>query len=215
MMDTLHLDRSLKKLMDTATEELGKTCEKLNYAYFEKAVSLILDAEARGRRIHITGIGKPHHVANYLASLMSSTGTPAYFLDGTEATHGSAGQVERGDVVILISYYGDVDQLNKTLMTLKNNGAKTVAMTGFDDSYIAMNSDVHLNCYVSAEGDEMNRAPRTSMLVTLFIGMALTLVLQDVKGLTLQEYLSYHPSGKLGQDMIESGDANEKENREN
>lgn len=179
---------------------------KLDYSYFADAVSMILESEETGGRVHVSGIGKPHHISNYIASLLSSTGTPAYFLDGTEATHGSSGQVVKGDVVILISYYGDVAELNRTLLTLKNNGARTIAITGFDQSFIAVNSDVHLNCHVSEEGDELNRAPRTSMLATLFVGMALSVVLQEIKGLTLEEYLKYHPSGKLGQAVVESGE---------
>ena len=71
------------------------------------AAQLILDAQAKGGRVHITGIGKPGHVSGYGASLMSSTGTPTYFLHGTEAVHGSCGQLAAGDVVICISNSGE------------------------------------------------------------------------------------------------------------
>ena len=63
-------------------------------------MALVRAAETGGGRVHVTGIGKPEHVAHYAASLLSSTGTPATFLHGTEAVHGSAGQVVSGDVVI-------------------------------------------------------------------------------------------------------------------
>ncbi|MEG1426369.1 MAG: carbohydrate isomerase, partial [Oscillospiraceae bacterium] len=49
------------------------------------AGNLIAQAQEKGNRVHITGIGKPGHVAAYGASLLSSTGTPTYFLHGTEA----------------------------------------------------------------------------------------------------------------------------------
>src|SRR6202044_1677301 len=64
---------------------------------------LILDAEARGRRVHVTGVGKCEYVAGYIASSYSSTGTPAFFLHATEAGPGASGQVAEGDVVIAIS----------------------------------------------------------------------------------------------------------------
>ena len=74
---------------------------------YEAAAELIKEAEAAGRRVHVTGIGKPGHIAGYAASLLSSTGTPAYFLHGTEAVHGSCGQLVPGDVVIAISNSGE------------------------------------------------------------------------------------------------------------
>ena len=57
--------------------------------------------EQGGGRVHVTGIGKPEHVARYAASVLSSTGTPATFLHGTEVRHGSAGQVVSGDDTVI------------------------------------------------------------------------------------------------------------------
>ena len=67
---------------------------------YQAAAQLILESQAQGGRIHVTGIGKCSHVATYVASLLSSTGNPAYYLHGTEAVHGSCGQLVAGDVVI-------------------------------------------------------------------------------------------------------------------
>lgn len=75
---------------------------------YQDAVQLILDAQARGDRFHITGIGKPGHVSTYMASLFSSTGNPCYFLHGTEAVHGSCGQLVAGDVVICNSILAEL-----------------------------------------------------------------------------------------------------------
>jgi len=46
-----------------------------NLEYYRDALKLLAEAELHGHRLHITGIGKPHHIANYMASLFSSTGT--------------------------------------------------------------------------------------------------------------------------------------------
>ena len=74
---------------------------------YEAAAQLILDSQAKGGRLHVTGIGKCSHVSTYAASLFSSTGNPAYYLHGTEAVHGSCGQLAAGDVVIAISNSGE------------------------------------------------------------------------------------------------------------
>lgn len=82
---------------------------------YQRAAELIWNAEKNGNRVHITGIGKPSHVANYISSLLSSTGTPTYFLHGTEAVHGSCGQLVPGDVVICISNSGETQELKATV----------------------------------------------------------------------------------------------------
>ena len=80
---------ALQHFMESAKTEFIQYADSLRRGELLAAARLIWDAQARGNRIHITGIGKPSHVANYMASLLSSTGTPTYFLHGTEAVHGS------------------------------------------------------------------------------------------------------------------------------
>ena len=41
------------------------------------ALALLAQARERGGRVHVTGVGKPEHLARYAASLFASTGTPA------------------------------------------------------------------------------------------------------------------------------------------
>jgi D-arabinose 5-phosphate isomerase GutQ len=192
------IKNDLDIFMDNAIDEMQKIRETCTMQFYSDAAKLILEAEEKGKRLHISGIGKPHHIGGYCASLLSSTGTPCYFLDGTEATHGSAGQVLSGDVVICISYYGNVPELKKTVATLKNNGAKIISITGFEESWIAKQSDVHLLAYIDKEGDYLNKPPRTSMLATMLVFMGLSICLQSVKNITPEQYVKWHPSGQLG-----------------
>lgn len=166
--------------------------------YYDDAVEMILEAGRNGNRLHVSGIGKPHHIGGYYASLLSSIGFPAYFLDGTEAVHGSSGQVLPGDVVICISYYGNVEELIRTIKTLKRNGAKILSVTGMPQSWIALNSDVHLNAPVPAEGDYLGKPPRLSMLAAMLCLQGLSVILQRRRGLTAEEYVKWHPGGELG-----------------
>ena len=96
----------LSQFLEISKEEFLKSLGQIDETMLHRAAELIWEAEAKGNRIHITGIGKPAHVASYMASLLSSTGTPTYFLHGTEAVHGSCGQLVRGVVVICISNSG-------------------------------------------------------------------------------------------------------------
>ncbi len=183
----------------SAVEELAKFMDQLNESDFDAAVKLIMDAEAQGNRLHITGIGKPGHVAAYGASLLSSTGTPTYFLHGTEAVHGSCGQLVAGDVVICISNSGETSELRSTALAIRKNGCKIIAITGNAASWLAKFSDAHIPAHVDAEGGPLNRAPRNSITVETFMIQALSAILQGRKKLTPQQYVLRHPGGALGQ----------------
>ncbi len=187
------------EFLDIAQQEMDQLKSNIKAGFFQKAVELIQKSEKNGGRIHITGIGKPSYVAGYIASLMSSTGTPTYVLHGTEAVHGSSGQVREGDVVIAISNSGETAELKATVTTVKNNGAKIISVSGNPDSWLAKEGDAFLFAGVNREGDALNRAPRASILAEILVLQGLSLILQDAKGITPTQYVKWHPGGALGQ----------------
>lgn len=189
---------ALETFIETQRAEVERTLASFDARTFDAAAQIIWDAQAAGNRIHITGIGKPAHVAGYMASLMSSTGTPTYFLHGTEAVHGSCGQLVAGDVVICISNSGETAELKATAMAVRNNGCKVIAVTGNADSWLAKFADAHLLAHVENEGGPLNRAPRASILSETLVLQGLSVVLQDKRAMTPQEYVMRHPGGSLG-----------------
>lgn len=189
---------ALKTFIDTQRVEVERTLQSFDEHTFDAAAQIIWDAEAAGNRIHITGIGKPAHIAGYMASLMSSTGTPTYFLHGTEAVHGSCGQLMAGDVVICISNSGETAELKATAMAVRNNGCKLIAVTGNAESWMAKYADAHLLAHVENEGGPLNRAPRASILSETLVLQGLSVVLQEKRAMTPQEYVMRHPGGSLG-----------------
>ncbi len=187
---------------DTCKELAGKELEQfiggMDAESYEAAAGLIWDAQAGGGRVHVTGIGKPAHVAGYAASLLSSTGTPAYFLHGTEAVHGSCGQLAKGDVVICISNSGETAEMKSTVTAIQNNGCKVIGVSGDPESWLAERSDAHIFAGVGKEGGPLNRAPRNSVLAEMLALQGLSVILQAQRGLTPQEYVRWHPGGTLG-----------------
>ena len=179
--------------------EFNAFLKSRNAADYEQAAALILAAQAKGGRIHVTGIGKCSHVATYTASLLSSTGNPAYYLHGTEAVHGSCGQLAAGDVVIAISNSGETGELKATVLAVKNNGCKVIGVSGNPDSWLAHESDAFLVAGVKQEGGPLNRAPRNSVLAELLTLQALSVALQVEKDWDPVKYVRCHPGGKLGQ----------------
>ncbi len=189
---------ALQNFVAISKQEFNTFAETVTAESYEKAAEVILNAEKNGNRVHITGIGKPSHVAAYMASLLSSTGTPTYFLHGTEAVHGSCGQLVEGDVVICISNSGETAELKSTVTAIKNNGCKVISVTGNPESWLAKQSDAYLFAGVGQEGGPLNRAPRASILAEAFVLQGLSVVLQTTRGLTPKEYVKWHPGGTLG-----------------
>lgn len=198
MIDNEKVQKHLDIFVSSVKDNLEDLSRELSFDFYKRAVELILTAEKDGNRVHITGIGKPGHLAGYIASLMSSTGTPAYFLDGTEAVHGSSGQVRPGDVVIAISNSGETGELKNTVTTLKRNGAKIIAVTGNKDSWLAREGDAFLHAPIICEGDSLNRAPRNSIMSETYVLQGLSIILQSIKDITPIQYVRWHPGGSLG-----------------
>ena len=190
---------ALKSFIDISRTEFDKYAGGIDCESVKAAAELIIDAKKKGGRLHITGIGKPAHIAGYAASLISSTGTPAYFLHGTEAVHGSCGQLAEGDVVICISNSGETAELKATAMAIKNNGCKIISVTGNPDSWLGKYGEVCLAAGVEQEGGVLNRAPRASILAETYILQCLSVVLQESVNITPAEYVKRHPGGSLGQ----------------
>lgn len=196
--------QQIKTFLDIETNEIQRFIDQIDEASLTSARDLILEAERNKNRVHVTGIGKPGHVAGYIASLLSSTGTPAYELHGTEAVHGSSGQVQDGDVVIAISNSGETNELKATVETLKRNGAKIISVTGNPDSWLAKQGDAYLFAGVTQEGDDLNKPPRSSILAEIIILQCLSILLQNEKHLDPKQYVKWHPGGSLGKSIKET-----------
>lgn len=198
MENQVLLDAFLKNTQN----ELEQFVASYDYSSVEKAAQIIIDSQKNGGRVHVSGIGKPSHVSSYIASLLSSTGTPAYFLDATEAVHGSAGQVKENDVVIVISNSGKTQELLYTVETLKMNHAKIVAVTQSNTSPLSQLADVTLIAGVKQEGDNLNKPPRGSIIMEMITLQALSLYLQNAQNLDMKTYLKWHPGGSIGETKI-------------
>lgn len=188
----------VQEFLSIAKESVDEYVAGIDFAALSAAKQLILAAEAKGNRLHVTGIGKPGHVSGYAASLFSSTGTPTYELHGTECVHGSAGQTKPGDVVIAISNSGETNELKATVTCLKGVGVHIIALTGNPNSWLANEAEVVLIAGVKQEGDSMNKPPRASILAEIIELQCLSILLQNEFGLDPKQYVKWHPGGALG-----------------
>lgn len=165
---------------------------------FDKAVDILYNCKGR---VIVTGMGKSGLIGKKIAATMSSTGTPAYFLHPAESTHGDSGVITRNDVIIAISNSGETQELLNLLPLIKRFGCEMIGMTGNLNSTLAKTSEVTLDISVEREACPLGKAPTASTTATLAMGDALAVCLMEKKGFTKEDFLMYHPSGKLGKGL--------------
>lgn len=166
---------------------------------FLQALNLILACKGR---VIVSGMGKSGHIARKIASTMSSTGTPAYFVHPGEASHGDLGMVTADDVFVGISYSGESEELLTIVPVLKRQGAHLISLTGNPDSSLALAADVHLDGSVAQEACPMGLAPTASTTAALALGDALAVALLDAKGFGEEDFARSHPGGSLGRRLL-------------
>ncbi|MGH7934509.1 MAG: PfkB family carbohydrate kinase [Candidatus Binataceae bacterium] len=189
----------VERFFDLCLDEMAALRRTLDLSAISRAVGMIRTAEDRGGRVHVTGVGKPEHVARYAASLFCSVGTMATFLHATETLHGSLGQIHPSDIVIAISNSGSTVELCATAQAIKEHGAQLIAVTGKETSELARLATLVLRAPVAQEGGVLGLAPRMSVIAQVLVLAALSVALEAAHGLTLEEYSRWHRAGSLGE----------------
>src|SRR5688572_10293804 len=187
-----------RRVLAIEAEAVRALIERIDQRFLA-AVSMIL--ERRGRVV-VSGIGKSGHIARKIASTLSSTGTPAYFLHPAEANHGDLGMIESGDVFIAISHSRESEELLSIVPQVKRRGAKLIALCGRADSALAKEADVLLDAGVAQEACPHNLAPTASTTAALALGDALAVALLDARGFSADDFARSHPGGSLGKRLL-------------
>lgn len=190
--------REAKNIFNKEIEALCKTRDSLGED-FEMIVNLILRCKGK---IVLTGMGKPGHIATKIAATLASLGTPSFFMHPGEALHGDLGMVEKKDIVILMSYSGESEEVIRLLPVLAEIGCITIAITGREISTLAQKCRYR---YIFPEFEEacyMHLAPTSSTTALLVLGDALALVLSRAKNFTKEDFGLHHPAGALGKKLL-------------
>lgn len=168
-----------------------------------EAVNIILGTD---RHVIVAGVGKSGHIGQKIAASLASTGTPAFFLHPTEASHGDLGMIVPGSVVLAISYSGESRELTDLLRYCKGNAIPLIAMTRARESTLGRYADVVLETPVVPEACPNGLAPTSSTTMALALGDALTIVLMARRGFSREEFGFRHPGGKLGRTLQTAAD---------
>ena len=181
----------------------------LKQAFPEAVVTL---ASARGRVI-VTGIGKSGHVGQKIAATFASTGTPAFFVHPSEASHGDLGMIHTEDVIVALSWSGESAELSNILTYSRRFKVPLIAITSRADSTLGKQCDVLLELPRTKEACPHGLAPTTSTTMQLAMGDCLAIALLEHKGFTAHDFKVFHPGGQLGAslkyvaDLMHKGEA--------
>ena len=186
--------RTIETERDGLTALAAAMCDGLGTS-FVAAVDTI--RQARGRLI-VTGMGKSGHIARKIAATFASTGTPAFFVHAADASHGDLGMITSDDVMLVLSWSGETEELRSLIDYSRRFGIALIAVTVNADSTLGKAADIVLALPQSREACPHNLAPTTSTLMQLALGDALAIALLESRGFTAIDFGVFHPGGKLG-----------------
>lgn len=187
-----------KRVFQIEIESLQHAAQYLDDE-FDRAVELILNTKGK---VIVCGIGKSGLIGKKIVATLCSTGTPAYFLHPSEAFHGDFGIISKEDVIILISFSGETDELLKIIPFLKWHQNQLIAVTGNSKSTLAKNADCCLKVLITQEACPLQLAPTSSTTAMLVLGDALAVALMEERNFQEEDFARFHPGGSLGRKLV-------------
>jgi arabinose-5-phosphate isomerase len=187
-----------KEVIQTEADSVLKLKDRIDQN-FDEVCQILKNCMGK---VVLIGMGKSGHIAKKISSTLASTGTPAFYLHPAEAGHGDLGMISHDDVVIMISYSGESDEIISLLPGIKRMNVSIISMTGNAKSLIASSSDFHIDISVDNEACPNNLAPTSSTTATLVMGDAIAVSLMSLNNFTSEDFAMSHPSGSLGRRLL-------------
>ena len=187
-----------QKVLKTEADALGKLKDDLPIDFSELVKSIL---NLTGRVI-VSGVGKSGHIGNKIAATLASTGTPAYFVHATEASHGDLGMITEQDLCLLISNSGETIEMFDILTHARRFGIPIATMSSNCESTLVKAANFKLCLPMVDEACPIGMAPTTSTTMMLALGDALAVALMEAKSFNAENFKVFHPGGKLGAKLM-------------
>lgn len=194
----LDVAKEIARVIELEAQTIHRLLESVGSEY-EEAVRWIYEGHGK---VIVTGIGKSGLIAQKIASTMVSTGTRAMFLHPSEGMHGDIGIAQPDDVVIAISKSGESAEVLALLPSIREIGARLIAITAKPDSTLGRRADLILRLPVSEEACPLNMAPTCSTTAALVVGDALAIALMKLRKFNTEDFALNHPGGQLGKRLL-------------
>lgn len=166
---------------------------------FAKAAQMIYNCTGS---VIVSGIGKAGIIGQKISATLASTGTPSHFLHPAEAVHGDLGRLRKNDIIVILSYGGETDEITRLINLVKQLEIKLIAITSDNDSTLSEHSEVVLCMGRMSEVCPLGVAPSVSTTCMLAIGDALAFTVMKARNFSVEDYVRFHPGGSLGAKLM-------------
>ena len=170
---------------------------------FVALVELIRKAPGR---VILSGVGKSAHIARKVAATLASTGTPAQFVHGGDASHGDLGMITAADVVVMLSKSGETRELEDLANYCVRFDIPLALVTQNPASRLGRAANIVVQLPEAREACEITDAPTTSTTMMAALGDALAVVLLRRRGFKAADFHVFHPGGTLGSALLTVGE---------
>ena len=184
-----------KDVIEIETISLKKLRSSIGKSY-EKIIKTILNC--KNGKVIISGVGKSGIIGKKWSATLASTGTPSFFLDASDASHGDMGQITSNDVLILISLSGESDELKNIIQyASRNKNIKLIGITSKKNSILYKNADMNFLLPSVKEAGPGSFVPTSSTTVQAALGDAIAITCMNYKKFGKLDFKKFHPGGSL------------------
>ena len=181
-----------KNVIDLEIKSLTKLRNSLNSS-FNLAVEKIVNCQSK---VVLCGVGKSGLIANKIAATLSSVGTPSFYLSAGDSSHGDLGSLTKKDILILISYSGQTNELKNIIQYANRNKILLIGIMAKRESILYKASDIKL--LIPEVTESAGIVPTSSTTVQLALGDALAIATMKQKKFDRIDFKKIHPAGSLG-----------------
>ena len=184
--------KSAKDVINLEIKGLEKLKKNLNNS-FNLAVEQIVNCQSK---VVLCGVGKSGLIANKIAATLSSVGTPSFYLSASDSSHGDLGSISKKDILIIISYSGQTNELKNIIQYANRNKILLIGIVSKKDSILYKASDIKL--LTPQVNESAGIVPTSSTTVQLALGDALAITAMRKKNFNKLDFKKIHPAGNLG-----------------
>jgi arabinose-5-phosphate isomerase len=181
-----------KEVITLEIQALQKLKKNINNQFNEAVIQI---AKCQSKVI-LCGVGKSGLIASKIAATLSSVGTPAFSLSASDSSHGDLGSISKKDILILISYSGQTEELKNIISYANRNKILLIGIVSKKDSILYKASNIKLLIPQTKEAGGI--IPTASTTSQLALGDALAISSMQYKRFTKLDFKKIHPSGSLG-----------------
>ncbi len=189
------------EVVDLQIKALKKLKNSINQS-FNEAVKAIIKCKSK---VIICGVGKSGKIASKISSTLSSVGSPSFSISANDCSHGDLGRISRQDLLILISYSGNTNELKDLIKYAKNNKISLIGIVSNKDSNLYKSANIKLYIPEVMESG-LGIVPTSSTTAQLCLGDALAIATMKVKKFGKLDFKKFHPAGNLGKKLKTASD---------